>query len=143
MSNAERLAEAIGTVFTDSETKVDEALIEHMIEALTSLTSPDVTTVMAGPDDSFISVYEGGDGIRAAWADWLGSFAEVRFQVEGIEEFGDNVLTLGRQVGTSRVGGVELEQPSAAVWKFRDGKLVRIEFHLNRDKAYESARQPA
>ena len=140
MSNAERLGAAIGPVFIGEETNVDEALIERMIEALAPITSADVVTVMAGPDDSFMSTYEGEAGIRAAWADWLETFAEMRFEVEDMEEIGDNVLTLGRQVGISRVAGVELVQPSAAVWKFRDGEVVRIEFHLDRDKAYESAR---
>ena len=60
-----------------------------------------------------------------------------------VEEIGDNVLTLARQIGTTRHGGVELEQPSAAVWKFRDGKIVRVEFHLDRDLAQASAREPA
>jgi ketosteroid isomerase-like protein len=143
MSNAERLAGAMATVFTGDETTVDEALIERMIAALAPIADAQVTTVMAGPDESFSTTHEGVDGIREAWADWLDSFAEVRFEIEGIEEVGENVLTLGRQIGKSRQAGVEIEQPSAAVWKFRDGKLRRVEFHLDRDRAYESLREPA
>ncbi len=58
--------------------------------------------------------------------------------MEAVEEVGENVLTLVNQVGTTR-HGVEVEQPSAAVWKFRDGLLARVEFHLDRERARESA----
>ena len=47
-----------------------------------------------------------------------------------------------RQIGTTR-HGVEMIQPSAAVWKFADGLIVRIEFHLDRDEAVASAERPA
>jgi ketosteroid isomerase-like protein len=48
-----------------------------------------------------------------------------------------------RQIGTTRHGGVEIAQPSAAVWKFRDGRLVRLEFHLDREEAMASAAELA
>jgi SnoaL-like domain len=143
MSNADRLLEVLGTVFAESETRVDAAVVERMVEALSPITAPDVVTVMAGPDDAFVAEHEGPGGIRDAWADWLDSFASVRFEIEGVERIADNVLVFGRQMGISRIGGVEIEQPSAAVWKFRDDLLQRIEFHLSRDKALASAREPA
>ena len=138
MASAETLIAALATVFTGDDTEMDAALIERLIEALEPITAPDVVMVMRG-DQTFVATYEGLDGLRAGWEDWLGSFDRVRFEVQGIEEVGDNVLTLGRQVGTTRTGGIELEQPSAAVWKFRDGLLRRVEFHLDRDAARRSA----
>ena len=143
MSNAERLMGALAEVFTDSEVEVNEALIERMIEGLAEIASPDVETVMTGADDTFTGRWHGTDGIRAAWADWLDTFETVRFEIEAVEQVGDNVLTLGHQKGRTRHGGVELEQPSAAVWKFRDDLLARIEFHLDRERASASAREPA
>ena len=142
MSNADRLLQALATVFSDAETKVDERVVDRMIEILEPITAPDVVTVMAGPDDAFVASHEGPEGMRAAWADWLESFESVRFEIEGVERVGDNVLTFGRQIGISRVAGVEIEQASAAVWKFRGAELARIEFHLSRDKAIASAREP-
>jgi ketosteroid isomerase-like protein len=142
VSNAETVIVVLGSVFSDEETEIDKAFIERMIEALTPITAEDVVMTMRGSDDTFIGTYEGFAGLRAGWADWLDSFDRVRFQFEGVEQVGDNVLTYGRQIGTTRHGGVQLEQPSAAVWKFRDGLISQVEFHLDRERAAASARDP-
>lgn len=141
MSNAETVVGALGEVFSEEEIEVDDGLIERMIDAIAAIAADDFVMRMYGPDDTFVGTYEGAAGVRAGWADWLDTFERVTFQVESIEEIRENVLTLARQVGTSRTGGVEIEQPSAAVWKFRDGKLKEAEFHLDRDKARSSAEQ--
>jgi ketosteroid isomerase-like protein len=143
MSNAERVVAALATVFTADEIEMDGDTIDRMIAALEPITSPDVVTVMTGSDAAFTGTFEGSDGLRAAWADWLDTFTSVRFEIENVEEIGGNVLTIGRQLGTTRHGGVAIEQASAAVWKFRDGLIVRVEFHLDRDKARASAAEPA
>jgi ketosteroid isomerase-like protein len=142
MSNAERLAVALEPIFGTDEVEVDSQLVDRMVAAASELTNDQTTIVMTG-GGQFQGTYEGPEGMREAWSDWLETFSRVRFQIEGIEEVGENVLTFARQVGTTRHGGVEIEQPSAAVWKFRGDKIVRIEFHLNRDAARESARSPA
>ena len=141
MSNAERLIEALAQAFPQDDVEMGAELIDAMIAALEPITAPDFVTVMAGPDDSFSATWEGADGMRDAWADWLDSFGRVRFEIQTIEQVGDNVITVGRQVGTTRQGGVEIEQTSAAVWKFREDRIVRVEFHLDREKAEESARE--
>jgi ketosteroid isomerase-like protein len=144
MSSAERLLGALSEVFSDSEIEVDAALIDRMIDNLAPLAADDVVTAMVGTDETFTGLWTGRDGMRQAWSDWLDTFERVRFSaVEEFEIIGDNVLTAGRQVGTTRVGGVELEQPSAAVWKFRGDELVRVEFHLDREQARASAAEPA
>ena len=137
MSNEETLLAALSSVFSDSETEIDAALVERMIEASRPLTAEDVVMVMRGSDDAFVGTYEGFDGLREGWADWLESFDRIRFEIEAVDVVGDNVLTLGRQIGTTQ--GVDLEQPSAAVWKFREGLIARIEFHLDRAQAVASA----
>ena len=45
------------------------------------------------------------------------------------------MLILARQRGRTRVGGVEVEEQAAAVWTVRDGKLARMEFHLDPETA--------
>ena len=137
MSKEDALLAALSSVFSDSETEIDAALVERMIEALRPLTTEYVVMVMRGSDDAFVGTYEGFDGLREGWADWLESFDRVRFEIEAVDVLGDNVITLGRQIGTTQ--GVDLEQPSAAVWKFRDGLIARIEFHLDRAQAVASA----
>ena len=143
MSNAERLLTAIGAEFPEGDIEMNLAVLERMLAALAPISTDDFVTLMTGPDESFERSGTGPDGLREAWADWLDTFGSVRFEIEGVEEVGASVLMLGKQTTITRHGGVEIEQPSAALWKFRDDKLVRIEFHLDRDRAYESAREPA
>jgi ketosteroid isomerase-like protein len=142
MSNAEPLMLALATVFTDDEAAVDEAVVVRLAESLRPISSPDVVMEMSGSDDSFVGVYHGLDGIRAGWVDWLESFERVHMRFESFEEHGDNVITYVQQIGITRHGGVEVEQPSAAVWKFRDGAIYKVEFHLDREKALASAGEP-
>jgi ketosteroid isomerase-like protein len=141
MSNSSRLLIALDPIFGDAESEVTEALIGDVITALTRIGAPRVTGSMTA-DDSFSTDFEDIDGLRDVWADWLGAFASVRIQIEEVEDVGDNVLTFVMQTGTTR-HGVEVAQPSAAVWKFRDGLLARVEFHLDREKAIASAERPA
>ena len=137
MTNAERLIGILAPVFGEGDTDVDKAVIDRLAVAAEPIIAEDFVVVMSGTE--FVeTTYEGIGGLRSAWHDWLESFARVRLEIEGVEEVGENVLTLARQVGVSR-HGVEIEQPSAAVWKFRDGRVTRLEFHLDRDRATRSA----
>jgi ketosteroid isomerase-like protein len=142
VSNAERLIAALEPVFSSEEIEVDAALVDRMVAAVAGLAADDVVCVMSG-GENFEATYEGLEGLRAAWADWLEAFARIRFEIEEVQQVGENVITLGRQTGVTRHDEVEIVQPSAAVWKFADGVLFRIEFHLDREIAFESARAPA
>jgi ketosteroid isomerase-like protein len=141
MSNAERLGDAMARVLPGDDFEMSEGILERIIEALAPIAADDFVTLMTGPDNTFESTEIGTDGLRKIWTDWLDVFESVRFQIEGIEEVGENVLMVGNQVGVTRHGGVEMAQPSAVVWKFRDGEIVRVEFHLERERASTSARE--
>ncbi len=137
MTNAERLNEAMSLVFIDGQAELDGALVERMIDMIEPFSSPSLTGVMSGAgtvEQSFDSL----ERLREIWADWIDVFARVRFVIEELVPVGDNVLMNARQIGTTR-HGVDVEQPSAAVWKFRGETLVRVEFHLDRAAAARSA----
>jgi ketosteroid isomerase-like protein len=142
VSNAERLIEVLEPIFPEEEIEVDGALIEGLVAGAGDLAADDLVVVMNG-GGGFEATFEGLDGLVEAWGDWLATFSRVRFEIEDVQEIGQNVLTLVRQMGVTRHGEVEISQPSAAVWKFRDGRLVRIEFHLDRELALKSAGRPA
>jgi ketosteroid isomerase-like protein len=141
MSNAERLMAALAPIFGEGELKVDNALIRRIGDSLDEIRVEEISGMMMG-DSSFTTEFEGREGLEATWSDWLETFTRVTLEMEAVEEIGDNVLTLVNQVGTTR-HGVDMKQPSAAVWKFRDGLLTRVEFFLDRDRARESAARPA
>ena len=139
-SNADRLMEALAPVFGAGEIEFDDRMLDEMIELLRPLEGPELTGTLRAQSGELS--FDGVDGLKAAWLDWMGVFTSVRLEPERFAAVGDNVLMLVTQTGTTR-HGVEVVQPSAAVWKYRDGLIVRVEFHLDRDEAEASAREPA
>jgi ketosteroid isomerase-like protein len=50
----------------------------------------------------------------------------------------DHVFVAGRQAGTGRRSGVEVDSPGFTVWTFRAGRVVRLLAHYDRDEALEA-----
>ncbi len=143
MSNAERLAAALEGVFPAGvETGVDASTIDRMIESLAPLVSPNFAGGSMTARGGVAQRYDDAVGLQSAWVDWVGGFESVSLEGQGVEPVGENAIFVARQVGTTR-HGVAVEQPSAAVFKFSDGQITRVEFHLDRAAALASAREPA
>jgi ketosteroid isomerase-like protein len=84
--------------------------------------------------------YRGIEGFVDAWREWTEAYESYTVEIEEITEGpGGRVLTLGRQRGITRTGGVEVEESAAAVWTVHDGHVVRVEFHLDPEAARRSA----
>jgi ketosteroid isomerase-like protein len=107
--------------------------------AVERVAAPDLVSVMIGPDQSFRTEYRGVSGLIEGWRDWLSAYESFRMEVEDLIESDNVLVTCVRQFGTPVGGGPELEATGAAVWWVRDGRLVRVEFNLNRDAALRSA----
>jgi ketosteroid isomerase-like protein len=108
-------------------------------EALAEAAEPDFECMMVSPDPTFRQTARGVEGFRQLWSDWLGAFESFRIDIEETIDAGERVLALARLSGRTRTGGVEMEQPAAAVFTCRNGKIMRMEFHLDRDLAHKSA----
>jgi ketosteroid isomerase-like protein len=121
----------------------DEETIAQVREALAELAYPDLECVLVAPDYAGAGgrlSYQGADGFIDAWREWSEPFASYGVELEEFTEGSDGrVLTLGRQHATTRTGGVEVTEPAAAVWTLRDGKLARVEFHLDPEAARRAA----
>jgi ketosteroid isomerase-like protein len=99
---------------------------------------PDAEIVFAtrsGPP----SEYRGMEGLVEGWRDWLAPWSRYELEVEGMLDGGDKVVADALLRGETRRGGVEIEQKAAAVMTVADGKIVRVEFHLDRREAREAA----
>jgi ketosteroid isomerase-like protein len=83
--------------------------------------------------------YHGVEGFRAFLADWLEPWDDFELEVEEYHDAGDKVVTVLRQRGSSRAGGVSVDMHFAHVITFRDGKQARIQMYANRDEAFEAA----
>jgi hypothetical protein len=97
--------------------------------------SPEFECIMVAPE--YVGprgrrIYTGPEGFIEAWREWVEAYESYAIEiVEMTEGTGGRVFTLGRQMGRTRTGGVEVEQMAAAVWVVRTGRLTRIEFHLD------------
>jgi len=118
----------------------DDEKGQSIQQTLAELAEPDFEVVMVGPDYLPQAAERAGpDGFRDAWLDWTSPFESFRIDLERVIDAGDRVVSIVRQVGTTNTGGVEIEASAAAVWTIRDGKLTRVEFHLDKETALRAA----
>lgn len=83
--------------------------------------------------------FQGVDGLRRVWAEWLSPWESYRTETQEIVDLGDRVLVLVRDFG--RRAGIEEEvsQHSASIWTVRAGKLARADFYADRTQALKAA----
>jgi ketosteroid isomerase-like protein len=120
-------------------TPEDASGIARLTSAIERVAAPDLEGAMIGPDPSFRIEFHGADGLVERWRDWLSPYESFRMDIEDLIESGDVLVTCVRQFGTPTGGGPEVDAESAAVWWLRDDRLVRVEFHLDREAALRSA----
>jgi ketosteroid isomerase-like protein len=78
-----------------------------------------------------------GKGFRECWLD---SWRDLRFEAEElIAGTEGRILALFKQIGIGKTSGIEMEQHGGHVWTMRDGKVLRLEVHVNRDEARVAA----
>jgi ketosteroid isomerase-like protein len=124
----------LGGAFADPER------IAEMGATLEPLIAPDLEVVTVGPEYTGEgTVYRGLDGFLEFWQDWLGPWESFGIETEEYLDAGDKVVQLARQVGRTKTGDMPVESSGAAVMTFRDGRLTRIEFHLDRERALRAA----
>jgi ketosteroid isomerase-like protein len=70
----------------------------------------------------------------------VSSFDDYWASSEGAEliEAGDWVVMVIRTGGRGRVSGVPVEQLWTVAYKLRDGKIVRIEYHPDKERALKA-----
>jgi ketosteroid isomerase-like protein len=140
-AEAVRVVEEIQQVLTtqDVVAGLEDEEADHQIRrTFTELAEPEFEVVMVGPEyASAVLDYTGFDGFRAAWKDWTSAFEGYRIEVEDMIDAGEKVVTLVSMTGT--IGGNEISAPGAAVWTVVDGRVSRVEFHLDQSAAMRSA----
>jgi SnoaL-like protein len=142
VSEAVRVAEALIEVFPrqDAVAAVRDDQLLARLEQLEELAWPDFDGAMVGSTPSARNEWKGVDGLVAAWADWLQPFDSHRTEIEEMREAGnDCVVILLRQIARPKGATADVENMGAAVVWTRDGKLSRIEFHIDRTVAIRAA----
>jgi ketosteroid isomerase-like protein len=81
--------------------------------------------------------FRGRETVVARLGEVVGSFDDYWASTDGAEliDAGDWVVMVLRTGGRGRVSGAPVEQLWTVACKLRDGKIVRIEYHPDRERA--------
>jgi SnoaL-like domain len=119
-----------GGPFSAGSSVTGEEIIESVTEVLEQFAHPQYVTVMVS--ESVTQRYDGVEGFKEAWSDWVSPYAGFRIEFDEVAQVGDRLLFLVRQVATTQHNTVEIETPSAAVWWLEDGQIRQAAFYLDR-----------
>ena len=142
MANNARVLELLGELLgaEDLVTRMnDEKLLKEGTDALAAVTWPDFEFALIGPDPAFRAEFKGVEGFVEGWHDWLSAFDSYAMDVHEVIGTGDGFVGLARMKATPKGTGAVIEQEAAAALLFEDGKLRRMEFHLDRGEAMRAA----
>jgi ketosteroid isomerase-like protein len=83
---------------------------------------------------------EGKDAFRESTRDWLSVWESIEIETDQVEEYGDRVVANGRWRSTGRVSGLEGTMPIHMVLTVRDGRIARLEWYPDHERAVAAAR---
>jgi ketosteroid isomerase-like protein len=85
-------------------------------------------------------VWTGLASMAEAWKDFLNAWEDLRAEVEEFRELDDErVLVLAHFIGHGKTSGLdlgELHTGGASVYQVRNGKVARIVFYFDRQRAF-------
>ena len=93
------------------------------------------------------AAFEGHEGIRRFFSEWLEAFPDSSIAVEDVEQNGEWTLTLVLQTVSGGASGTPVPFHYAGIGHWRDGRLDFVENHADLDAArfafrsYEQARR--
>ncbi len=107
--------------------------------ALLDLLDPEVTYEDYDLPDHAGVVYSGHEGVLRAMETWSEPYEEMTNELQRIVGSGDCLVAIHRFRARARYTGIEFDQPSAYVYTFRDGKIIRIQGFWDPQEALEAA----
>jgi len=114
--------------------------VAALVGLLKPLLTEDFSILLAGPEGMGLEeTHQGADGFIAGWRDWTDPYDRYIFELQQIFESGDIVLAEGKQKAVPKGSTGEILTDGIALWRFRGDQVERIEFHLDRERAYRLA----
>jgi hypothetical protein len=126
-----------GGPFSAGSSVTGEEIVDSVTEVLRQYAHPQFVTVMVS--ESVTQSYDGVEGFKDAWSDWLSPYAGFRIELDEVVPLDQRLLFLVRQVATTQHNAVEIETPSAAVWWLEDGQIRQVAFYLDRRAGMKAA----
>jgi ketosteroid isomerase-like protein len=109
------------------------------VDAIVAVADPDVEFV--NPDYALEpGTRHGPEGLRIGVGGLLDAFNDLRWDVQRIEEVGDDVVVTGLFSGRGKTSGVAFErQPFGVILTFREERLVRWVWFSDQAEALAAA----
>ena len=85
-------------------------------------------------------VFNGHEGLRTFFRHWYEAWKHVEPDLEELIDEGEQVISVETTRGRGRTSGAVVELAHAAVWTFREGKIVKVVWFGSRSEALEAAR---
>ena len=118
----------------------DPEWVEQARDALAPLLAPDFEFVTVSQSVGMPGARKGVEGFFAAYRTYAEMWESYSVKPERFVELGDKVVVEAKISGTTRTGGVPLEQAVAAVYTFEGGRIRRIEEFSDVASAHAAAR---
>ena len=121
-----------------------EAFNEGGIEAVISggFWSPDIVLDLSPTGIPGVGVYRGPDEIKAFFEeDWFRAFPFEEWEVEiaDLTDHGDQVVFMSLQRGRGASSGAAAQLELGNIFTLRDGEIMRMEVHTDRETALKAA----
>ena len=125
--------------FTDGpfEEIDSDAAVGAFVSAIEKIATDDFVCIMDG--GALTTRYEGIEGLREGWSDFLGAFETITIEPGEMTETEDGILEYVHLTGKPEGVDADVEQDGAAVWRMRGDQLACVEFHMDRARARASA----
>jgi ketosteroid isomerase-like protein len=116
-----------------------DALNRRDVSAMLEFVDPDaVFNSVVGPLEGG-DAFRGPEGAREYLAAISDAFADITWEVERITDVGDEqVIAYVRQRGRGTTNGAGFDQRFVAVFKFRGGKVLRMDSYPDEAQALEA-----
>jgi uncharacterized protein (TIGR02246 family) len=109
-------------------------------EAMFDLYADDVVVVTGEHWPEANVTTQGKDAFRESTRDWLSVWESIELETDHVEAFGERVIAGGHWRSTGKASGVEGTMPLHAVMTVRDGKIARLEYYPDHERAVAAAR---
>jgi ketosteroid isomerase-like protein len=116
------------------------AFSAHDMDFVLSFVDPEVELeVYTERPDMTDTVYRGHQGFLENLSELTEVFDDFRIEPEELTEGGDAIFAVVRAMGRGRSSGVDIDQRLFHVWTIRDGRVLRLEIHSDRERALRAA----
>lgn len=114
----------------DAKAAVEPDGSDRLRDAIGHLFDPEVECTMRLPGMAPVTYQGGLSGLKAAWQDWLKSWANYQVEIEDVIDGGERIVVIHRARGRRRPNGPETTLRRAAIWTVRNRRVVRVDFNL-------------